>query len=414
MKMETFYGRVVNVRIHKFYIFFDLLYKAQKLPFLATKDTENPLKYGDILFIRANEHINNNGTKIYKVENYDIVIRPKKILPRKQHLYNYEQQYLNALSGNRMVETIRLRSSIFSIIRDFFGARGFLEIETPILQNQLGSSSANPVVTRSLKNKKEYYLKRSGELQQKQIVMVTMSDVYEISKVFRDQGQTRTTMVEYSMLDFYKVGADYTYGMTLTEQLLKVIVENLGNFTKYNNIKFPLPKIKLSNMVQDILNIDLESNEIDFEHVNAALRNHGLSVDCSYDKAQLIELVFGAIIKRNTTSPVIYYDFPRKYCPLGKPKDNEYAEEFKLVIDGVSIGHGYTELTDNDLQRKVLTQQYLARIESGKEAYLEEDYLNSMLYGLPPMTGVGIGLDRLIATLLGYRNIRQTKAFPFY
>ncbi|SDT35805.1 lysyl-tRNA synthetase, class 2 [Paenibacillaceae bacterium GAS479] len=413
--MKIFMGRIINIRKHKKWKFLDVIINAKKVQFLFRNELmDNNFIYGDIVEIHATSHTNNNGDLIYKASKCEIICRPEKIFKNNKKI-DYKNQYLCALTGQHMINIIKVRSIVLFAIRKFFNSNEFVEIETPILQTSIGTSSSNPVVTNKLRNNKKYYLKRSGELQQKQIIMTTMSDVYEISKVFRDQGQTRTTMVEYNMLDFYKVGANYLEAMSLTEQLLRAVIEEAREYLTIENIDSskPFERKNLLSEVGAILGQDLKK-PLDSEKTEKVLLKYDMQLGKAMDKADIIEFVFNRIIKPKIKEPVFYFDFPQKFCPLGKPKDDFCSEEFKLIINGISIGHGYTELIDKELQFNFLKDQFAMRLREGRDAEFEKSFLESMSYGFPPMTGVGIGIDRLIAVLLGQSNIRKTKIFPFY
>ncbi|MRG27781.1 amino acid--tRNA ligase-related protein [Laceyella tengchongensis] len=416
--MRKILGRVVSKRNLKNGCFIDLICQANlQQVFVPKKLNPSDILYGDILEIEGEDYQTKLNIPTIRVRQWTLCIRPRKVIRKKQQVNNIRRWYLNGLNNGDLIRCLKARSTILFKIRDFLINHGFMEIETPILEQTRGSMAARPIETKTLRNGKSYVLKRSGETYHKRIIMSTICDSFEISRVFRDQGASRTTMAEYNMLDIYKIGASYLDVMDLLENLLSHLVvecQNIG--VQLKHLQFPIPKISLVNFIEDTLQQDILLPDTDISKLRQRLKklNVATSLPHNISKVQLFNWMYTNLVKPRIKQATFIYDFPNELCPLGKPKDDFFAEEFRLLIDGVNVAHGYTECTEIDIQREALLQQYKNNKEKGLTVSLEEEFLESMEYGFPPMAGVGLGLDRFFAIVLGYPNVRHTKAFPFH
>lgn len=416
--MRKIVGRVVSKRNLKNGCFIDLVCQANlQQVFVSKKLNPSDIQYGDILEIEGEEYQTKLNILTLRTYRWTLCMRPKKVIQKKQQVKDIRQWYLNGLNNGDLIRCLKARSTILFQIRHFLINQGFMEIETPILEQTRGSMAARPIETKTLRNQKGYLLKRSGETYHKRIIMSTISDSFEISRVFRDQGASRTTMAEYNMLDIYKIGAYYHDVMDLLDSLLSHLFlecQNIGIELKH--LQHPIPKISLIDFIKNTLQLDILSPDLDFSQLQQQLKKLNIAepLPSKITQVQLIDWMYSRLVKPRIKQATFIYDFPNELCPLGKPKNELFAEEFRLLMDGVNVAHGYTECTETDVQRQALLQQYEKNRNKGLPVSLEEEFLESMDYGFPPMAGVGLGLDRFFAIVLGYSNVRHTKAFPFY
>jgi lysyl-tRNA synthetase class 2 len=319
-----------------------------------------------------------------------------------------------------VVELFTRRARIIAEIRRFFDARGFLEVETPMMQPIPGGAAARPFVTHHNALDLDLYLRVAPELHLKRCVVGGLERVYEINRNFRNEGVSTQHNPEFTMLEFYQAYADYRDLMDLTEQLVPQVVRAVcgGETIVYQEkqISFapPWPRFSLDEALVKLGG--LSPQEIgDGDRLRAAAEADGIAVKATWGWAKLLVELFEARVETQLIQPTFVTDFPAELSPLAKarPDDPRYAQRFELYIGGLEVANAYTELNDPREQRRRLEAQARARAAGDEEAHsMDEDYLRALEYGLPPTAGEGIGIDRLVMLLTDAPSIRDVILFP--
>ena len=331
----------------------------------------------------------------------------------------YRQRYLDLAVTPESREVFVTRARVITAIRRFLDERGFLEVETPVLQPLYGGATARPFVTHHNALDMQLYLRIADELYLKRLIVGGLERVYEISKNFRNEGLSRFHNPEFTMLEFYASYFDYEDVMALTEELLSNIVREVfgGSTVSYGGetIDFtpPFRRITMYDALREYAAVDAETLP------DAGLRERvrGLGVDGAEQmgRGKLIDEIFGALVEPKLVQPTFLTDYPREMSPLAKPKrgNPELTERFELMIAGKEIVNAYSELNDPFDQRERLERQAELRAGGDEEAHpVDEDFIRALEYGMPPTGGFGMGIDRLVMLLTDQPSIRDVILFP--
>jgi lysyl-tRNA synthetase, class II len=331
----------------------------------------------------------------------------------------YRQRYAD-LAVNPDVRRVFLqRSRIVTALRRFLDDRGYIEVETPVLQPLYGGASARPFTTHHNALDIDLYLRIADELYLKRLIVGGMERVYEISKDFRNEGIDRTHNPEFTMLEFYEAFADYDDMMNLVEQMLASVVrevtggEQLNTYGKVLDFTPPFERIGFIDALDRYGSMDVRSSSDD-DLRNAAARS-GVEDARTLNRPKLLDELFKVHVEPHLDQPVFVIDYPRELSPLAKPKrgDATLVERFELFVAGREIANAFSELNDPFDQRERFEAQVRLRQEGDDEAQaLDEDYLRALEYGMPPTGGVGIGIDRLTMLVTDQASIRDVILFP--
>jgi lysyl-tRNA synthetase class 2 len=331
----------------------------------------------------------------------------------------YRQRYLDLAVTPESREVFVTRARVISAIRRFLDERGFLEVETPVLQPVYGGASARPFVTHHNTLDMPLYLRIADELYLKRLIVGGMERVYEIGKDFRNEGMDRFHNPEFTMLEFYAAYLDYQDVMELTEQLLSFIVQEAcgGGPVVFGEHRLdftaPFPRLSLLESLREIGGVDVEG--MNDEALRARVRSLGVGEVEQLGRGKLIDELFGALVEPKLIQPTFITDYPREMSPLAKPKrgEAELTERFELIAAGKEIVNAYSELNDPLDQRERLESQARLRAQGDAEAQvLDEDYIRALEYGMPPTGGFGMGIDRLVMLLTNSPSIRDVILFP--
>jgi lysyl-tRNA synthetase class 2 len=332
----------------------------------------------------------------------------------------YRQRYADLAVNPDVRQIFVTRAAVLRALRMFLDSRGFLEVETPILQPIYGGAAARPFVTHHNQLKQDLYLRISFELYLKRLLVGNLERVYEIGRDFRNEGVDRTHNPEFTMLEFYWAYADYQQVMALTEEMVVFTAEQvLGRRTlEYQgqkiNLSPPWPRIKLGEGILEMAGIDLEQHPT-AESLAAAMREKGLQPNPNATRGKLIESLIGDFLEPKLVQPTFLYDYPRDISPLtkSKPDDPSTVERFEGFVGGFEICNAFTELNDPLDQAARFREMGRDYAEDDEERHpMDEDYLRAMRYGMPPNGGFGMGIDRLVMLFTNAPNIREVILFP--
>ncbi|HJW89472.1 MAG TPA: lysine--tRNA ligase [Anaerolineales bacterium] len=332
----------------------------------------------------------------------------------------YRQRYADLAVNPEVRQIFRSRAAIVRALRDFLDSRGFLEVETPILQPIYGGAAARPFVTHHNQLKQDLYLRISFELYLKRLLVGGLERVYEIGRDFRNEGVDRTHNPEFTMLEFYWAYADYQQVMDLTEEMVIFVADRVLGSRKLTyqgqqiNMEKPWQRMHLVDGVIELAGIDLNQHPT-AESLAAAMRARGLGVDPKATRGKLVDALIGDFVEPNLVQPTFLYDYPRDISPLAKskPGNPQVVERFEGFAAGMEICNAFTELNnplDQEARFSEMGRDYAA--EDEERHPMDEDYLRAMRYGMPPNGGFGMGIDRLVMLLTDSPNIREVVLFP--
>ena len=331
----------------------------------------------------------------------------------------YRQRYLDLILNPKVAEVFQKRTLIFQTIRDYLRNEDFLEVETPTLQPIYGGANATPFVTHHKTLDQNFFLRISNELYLKRLIAGGFDAVFEFVKDFRNEGIDRTHNPEFSMLEFYQAYVDYTEIMRHTENILECCAKAVNNSTKVEyegniiDLKAPWPRLSMLDAIQKLGGISIDKMN-DAEVKNLLMKN-GWELDTEYNRGLATQLIFEETCENKLIQPIFITDHPKETSPLCKPNREkpELLERFEVYINGWEIGNAYSELNDPVIQRQLMEEQVERGRGGEKETQpLDEDFLRAMEYGMPPMGGVGLGIDRIVMLLTGQNTIRDVILFP--
>jgi lysyl-tRNA synthetase, class II len=331
----------------------------------------------------------------------------------------YRKRYLDLLLNPEVKKNFEIRAQIIKEIRSFLDDRGFMEVETPILQPLYGGANARPFITHHNTLNIDLYMRIALELYHKRLVVGGIERVFEIGKNFRNEGMDRTHNPEFTMLELYQAYADYNDIMNLTEDMIlhianKVFGKEVVLFGDTEiSFKKPWKRASMIDLVKEESGFD--ASNFDFEKIKAFCEKHGIEVDKTAGSGKLIEALFEKFVEPKLIQPTFVTDFPKEVSPLAKVKPGHpnLTERFEIFINGNEYGNAFTELNDPVDQRERLEAQSKLREMGDTEAnVVDEDFLEALEYGMPPTGGLGIGIDRLIMLFTNNTSIKEVIFFP--
>jgi lysyl-tRNA synthetase class 2 len=382
------------------------------------------LDLGDI--VGAEGTVFKTRTGEVSIQVHDCVLLSKAYLPLPEKFHGladvemrYRQRYLDLISNEDTRRIFQRRSLIVTAIRKYLDNRGFMEVETPILQPLYGGAAANPFTTHYEVLHADVYLRIATELYLKRLLVGGFDRVYEISKDFRNEGFSRKHSPEFSMLELYQAYADYHDIMALTEDMLGTVGHHvLGSFriaygSEEIDLTPPWRRLTISEALKEFGGIDLDDHP-SADSLLDEVRKRNIQVDPSSSRGELIEELVTELVEPRLVQPTFLLDYPIDFpgSLLAKRKrDNpEVTERFEVYLGGLEIGNGFTELNDPEDQRE---RMEAAVCQDGSSHQLvDRDFLTALEYGMPPAGGVGLGIDRLAMVLTDSHHIRETILFP--
>ena len=376
------------------------------------------LELGDIIGTEGQLGKTKTGEITIWSENLSLLSKSLLQPPEKFHGLadidqRYRQRYIDLWANPEVMSVFKKRSAIISAIRRSLHNKGFLEVETPMMQKVPGGAAAKPFITHHNTLDMDLYLRIAPELFLKRLLVGGMEKVFEINRNFRNEGLSRQHNPEFTMLELYQAYGNYNDMMKLTEQL---ICELIKEHCETEKIKFNDMEIDYTQPWKKASYAELlkKYSGCDFEDIQAVRKKAGqLEIEHqNMDDVVVINEVFEHTVEDNLINPTFVVDYPAEICPLTKPKkeDKRFAERFELFIGGMEVANAYSELNDPAVQEENFKKQLRGQEDS--MAKMDEDFITALKYGMPPAGGLGIGIDRLIMVLTGAESIREVILFP--
>ncbi|MFV8268355.1 lysine--tRNA ligase [Flavobacterium sp. GT2N3] len=332
----------------------------------------------------------------------------------------YRRRYVDLTVNDHVKETFIKRTKLFNAMRSFFNEKGYLEVETPVLQPIAGGAAARPFITHHNSLDMPLYMRIANELYLKRLIVGGFDGVYEFSKNFRNEGMDRTHNPEFTAMEIYVAYKDYNWMMKFTENLLEHCAISVNGTSEATfgehtvNFKAPYARVTMTDSIKQFTGFDI-SGKSEVELFDAAT-GMGIIVDATMGKGKLIDEIFGAKCEGNYIQPTFITDYPKEMSPLCKQhRDNpELTERFELMVCGKEVANAYSELNDPIDQRERFEEQLRLSEKGDDEATgtIDEDFLRALEYGMPPTSGLGIGMDRLMMFLTNNASIQEVLLFP--
>lgn len=380
---------------------------------------------GDIVGIKGTIFTTHTGEVSVRASEMTLLSKSLQILPEKYHgLTNtdlrYRQRYVDLIMNPEVKDTFVKRSQIISSIRKYLDAQGFIEVETPMLVSNAGGAAARPFVTHSNALDEDFKLRISLELYLKRLIVGGLERVYEIGRVFRNEGVDTRHNPEFTLMELYQAYTDYNGMMDLTENMYRhVAKEVLGTTTiMYNGIEMdlskPFERITMLDAVKKYSGVDF--NEItSLEEARKVAKEHHIEYEDRHKKGDILNLFFEEYVEEHLVQPTFVMDHPIEISPLTKKKpDNpDYVERFEFFMNGWEMANAYSELNDPIDQRERFAAQEEQFAQGNEEAnHTDEDFLNALEIGMPPTGGIGFGIDRMCMLFTDSQAIRDVLLFP--
>ena len=389
------------------------------------------LDRGDIIGVEGYVFVTQMGEITVHVKNFTVLnksLRPLPAVKEKEGVtfdaftdpeQRYRQRYVDLIVNPRVKEVFVMRTKIVDTIRQMFNEHGYLEVETPILQSIPGGAAARPFVTHHNSLNIPLYLRIANELYLKRLIVGGFEGVYEFAKDFRNEGMDRTHNPEFTAMEIYVAYKDYIWMMGFTEQIVERVAIALHGTTKVQvgdqliDFKTPYPRVTMADAIKEHTGYDISGkNEQQLREICDKL---GIETDPSMGKGKLIDEIFGEKCEHNYIQPTFIIDYPVEMSPLTKRhrSNPELTERFELMINGKEIANAYSELNDPIDQRERFEEQVKLLEKGDDEAmFIDHDFLRALEYGMPPTSGMGMGIDRLTMFMTNSPSIQDVLFFP--
>ncbi len=390
------------------------------------------LDIGDIIGVKGEVFKTKVGEKSVKVKELTVLSKALKPMPvvkvdadGKTHdafsdaEQRYRQRYVDLIVNDHVKETFIKRTKITNSIRQFLNDRGYLEVETPILQPIPGGAAARPFVTHHNALDMPLYLRIANELYLKRLIVGGFDAVYEFAKDFRNEGMDRTHNPEFSMMELYVAYKDYMWMMELTEELLEKVARDTNGTTEVlvgeNRINFKAPYARVPILEAIKIHTGFDVAGMNEDELREVCKKVNIEVDDSMGKGKLIDELFGEKCEHYYIQPTFITDYPKEMSPLCKEhrENPELTERFELMVNGSELANAYSELNDpiDQLER---FQDQLNLLEKGDDEamFIDMDFVRALEYGMPPTSGIGIGIDRLVMFMTNNASIQEVLFFP--
>ncbi len=427
----TVRGRLLNARSFGKLLFYDILDQSGKIQLLVNSGEiedvylrlfEN-FDIGDIIAVNGEVIKTKKGELSIKVNQSTILSKSLRSFPEKWHGLKdketrFRQRYLDLIVNPESKKILETRSKVIKFIREYLHENNFVEVETPILQTKAGGAIAKPFTTHHNALGLDMYLRIAPELYLKRLIIGGFEKVFELGKIFRNEGIDQTHLPEFTMLESYQAFVDANSVMDMVEDMCTYVFKNLETDTKLhfgeNTADFsgPWKRESMFDMVSEKLNIDIQFNS-DFKKISKELKKQGVDFEAKSIGLLVYEL-FENFVEKEIIDPTFVIDYPVEVSPFAREKKDEkgITERFELFAFGSELANGFSELIDSEDQAKRLKEQAIKKNDGDEEAHVEdEDYVEALQYGLPPTGGLGFGVDRFVMMLVGKTSIREVISF---
>lgn len=390
------------------------------------------LDIGDIIGIEGELFTTQVGEKTILVKNFTLLSKALRPLPLPKKdaegkvfdefndpELRYRQRYVDLVVNPNVKQNFIKRTKVTNSIRQFFNEKGYLEVETPILQAIPGGAAARPFMTHHNALNIPLYLRIANELYLKRLIVGGFDGVYEFAKDFRNEGMDRTHNPEFTVMELYVAYKDYIWMMETTEQLLEKVAMDVNGTTKLqvgkNELEFkaPYPRVPILEAIKTHTGYDVAG--MDEDELREVAKKLGLQVDDTMGIGKLIDEIFGEKCERHYIQPTFIIDYPKEMSPLTKEHrtDPALTERFELMVNGKELANAYSELNDPIDQRERFEDQLKLSEKGDDEAmFIDQDFLRALEYGMPPTSGIGIGIDRLVMLMTNNASIQEVLFFP--
>lgn len=427
-------GRLISIRVMGKASFAHLVDGTGKVQVYMRQDEVGEESYdrflklvdtGDFIGVAGTVFRTRTGEITIRVNQWSLLTKTLRPLPEKWHgltdvELRYRQRYLDLLTNERARNTFILRTRLVSAVRRYLDERGFLEVETPVLQPIYGGAAARPFVTYHNELGANLFLRISDELYLKRLIIGGMDRVYEIGHDFRNEGVSTRHNPEFTMLEVYQAYADYNDMMRLTEQLYFAVAQEVLGTCKVtycgNEIDLTPPwrRISMRDAILEATGIDIQSANT-LPALRQEIATHGLAVEPKSNWGKLVEELFDVTVEPGLIQPTFVLDHPVEISPLAKRRVDvpELVERFEFWIAGQESGNAFSELNDPIDQRARFENQGQQQKEGDEEAHpMDEDWIRALEHGMPPTGGLGIGIDRMVMLFTDNASIREVILFP--
>jgi len=427
-------GRITAIRRMGRSSFFDIRDGSGKIQLLfqdldrfdeELRELFKDLDIGDIIGASGKLFRTRSGEPTLGVKKFVLLAKSLQPLPEKWHGLSdvdtrYRQRYLDLIANTEVKETFRVRSQVITAIRQFLDQRGFLEVETPVLQPSAGGALALPFTTHHNALNQDFYLRIALELHLKRLIIGGFDRVYEIGRTFRNEGVSTQHNPEFTMLESYEAYADYNDVMKMLEEMVADTCQQVkgAGEVKFGdstiNFKPPWRRLSLRDAVKEYSGIDFVKYPT-VDGLRGKMQSLNIEFDLNKNWAKLVDELLKTFVKPQLVQPTVIFDYPVSMSPLAKTKPGEerVAERFQAFAGGLEIANAYSELNDPIEQRQRFIEQLKERQGEDEERWaIDEDFLLALEYGMPPTAGLGVGIDRLVMLLTNQQSIREVILFP--
>ena len=379
---------------------------------------------GDIIGIRGTVFCSKRGQITIRVQEFELLAKALNPLPEKFHglqdkEQRYRQRYVDLIVNPEVKETFKLRSKVTRSIREFLDDQGYIEVETPVLQSIYGGASARPFETHHNELGQDLYLRIALELPLKRLIVGGFEKVFEIGRVFRNEGVSYKHNPEYTLLELYQAYSDYHEIMVLTETLISKLVKDVHGTTTitYQGVELcfdtPFRRVTLRDLILEHADIDIQTADAQALYDRAKALD--LDVPDTPHKGECMNLIYDKFVEPTLIQPTFVMDYPWESSPLAKrdPKNPDFCQRFECIINGMELANAFSELNDPIDQAERFEDQKRAKEAGYDEAHeVDDDFVEALKYGMPPTGGLGIGIDRLVMLLADAPSIRDVIFFP--
>jgi len=426
-------GRIMAKRVMGKASFCHIQDRAGRVQLYVRRDVigDEPYAYfkkmdiGDIVGVRGEVFTTNRGEKSIKAHELTLLSKSLQPLPEKWHGLKdvdlrYRHRYTDLIVNPDVISTFVTRSAIMASMREFMNGRGFMEVETPVLHNHTTNAAARPFRTHHNTLGLDMFLRVELELHLKRLIVGGLEKVYEIGRIFRNEGMSYKHNPEFTMIEIYEAFTDYNGMMKLTEDLFGYIADNVIGSRKLNyqgeeiNLEAPWTRMTMSEAVKKFTGVDFDSFDKDDERAALEAKEHGVHIEKDSTWGDTLNEFFEQKVEEKLIQPTFIYDYPVEISPLAKSKDGRphITERFEIFMTAREMGNAFTELNDPLEQRDRFIEQARKKAGDDGDYSIDYDYINALELGMPPTGGLGIGVDRMIMLFTDNASIRDVILFP--